>query len=63
MTEETIKRLYEHFRKLEKEGAKTGNPTREQLIKSDAKKNREEMEKKHPWLVEKKSNSKQKKET
>ena len=56
---ETIKRLYEHFKKVEKEGSGSDNPVKEQLVKSDAKKNREELEAKHSFLTQ--TNSKKSK--
>lgn len=61
MTKENIIKLHAHFSKIEKEGINSDNPIREQLVKSDAKRNKEEIEKKHPHLFEKETQEEVKK--
>jgi len=51
MTKANLKKLYQHFSKLAEEGGKTNNEVRNKLIKEDAKKNKEDIEKKHPEIV------------
>ena len=58
MTKETIIKLHAHFSKLAEEGGNTDNPVRNELIRSDAIRNKKELEKKFPGLKEKSKKNK-----
>ena len=60
MTLENLKKKYNHFRKLISGEIKTGNPTRDELIKADAQRNLIRLLKKFPELEEKEQKTKSK---
>lgn len=52
MSEEGDKKLYAHYTALIGGSVKSGNPVRDELIVSDAKKHLADLVKKHPELAE-----------
>jgi len=51
MSEEGNKKLYAHYKSLSEGSYKSGNPVRDELIVSDAKKHLADLIKKNPNLV------------
>jgi len=52
MTKETIQKLIKHFKNVAEGNLKTGNPTKDALIVSDAKINLKKILEKHPEVEE-----------
>ncbi len=63
MSDEGNKKLYAHYKGLTEGIKKTGNPVRDDLIVSDAKKHLADLVKKNPNLIPEEKPVEEKKET
>ena len=63
MGDEGNKKLYAHYKSLSEGTMKTGNPVRDDLIVSDAKKHLADLVKKNPNLIPEEKPVEEKKET